>query len=561
MKILYSLTYTSITFLLLLQQQQQQAHGFTAHVNVNANNAARPTICCNKQTTTLLSMAVAPLLEEGDWAAYRDDNTGLVYYFNGESGESLWEKPYETFPDLAVVQGDEKKDSSSPSGEGTLKLFSKLFEKKEENVELMIAAEEEKAEAASAFVEAADDAGASVFSGALNFFQSSKTTVEKTVSVAVAEAGVVKEESKTTISATVVTTENVTLEIAKAEEEEEDSSSFPSPSFKMPDMISGMFQRKEASTSTTTAAVVDVIDEKKVDATKQKEKQKASQAKAFKGAKPKKSTATATTKEKKTKLKEVKKAARTGVLPVELEVSARVLPHPDKVRWGGEDAVFFRGRTFGVFDGVSGADKEDGKPLYSTTLAEQMNLRVGMEALSMDEMTSIMTECAELADDCATGASTALSASIGEDNKLRVLNVGDCKLILLRDGAVVGRSRDIVHYFDCPYQMGGESPDRPKDGTKLVTQVKKGDTVVMGSDGIFDNLSESRMCEIITETSWSPKLPLVVKKIIDEARLVSFDETAETPYAKEAKKNRYEEYKDGLGGKLDDVSCIVVRCV
>eukprot|EP00816_Leptocylindrus_hargravesii_P009363 CAMPEP_0196819800 /NCGR_PEP_ID=MMETSP1362-20130617/72186_1 /TAXON_ID=163516 /ORGANISM="Leptocylindrus danicus, Strain CCMP1856" /LENGTH=514 /DNA_ID=CAMNT_0042198405 /DNA_START=223 /DNA_END=1767 /DNA_ORIENTATION=+ len=507
-----------------------------------------------------------PLVEEGDWAAYRDDNTGLVYYFNGESGESLWEKPYDTFPDL------EKETKEAEEEEGsTLKLFSKLFEKKEEKEKAKGAEQDSAATSSKASTCAVavaettitikedakkeEDVGSSVFSGALNFFQSKTTTAVEQEKTVTADDGKKVEESKlkTTATATTTTTTKAarttaseTLTVESSTKAEDDKSSF-----KMPDMLSGMFQRKAAS-ATTTAVSVDTTTKKEG---KQKDKQKVSQAKAFKGAKPKKSTAT------KTKPAEVTTTVPAGELPVELEVSARVLPHPEKVRWGGEDAVFFRGRTFGVFDGVSGADKEDGKPLYSTTLAEQMNLRVGMKGLSMEEMTAIMTEVAELADECATGASTALSASVGEDNKLRVLNVGDCKLVLLRNGAVAARTKDIVHYFDCPYQMGGESPDRPKDGTKLVTQVKKGDTIVMGSDGIFDNLSESRICEIITENSWSPKLPLVVKKIIDEARLISFDETAETPYAKEAKKNRYEEYMDGLGGKLDDVSCIVVRCV
>ena len=42
---------------------------------------------------------LAPLAQEGDWAAYLDDqNTGLVYYFNGATGEALWEPPTSTFP-------------------------------------------------------------------------------------------------------------------------------------------------------------------------------------------------------------------------------------------------------------------------------------------------------------------------------------------------------------------------------------------------------------------------------------------------------------------------------
>ena len=64
-----------------------------------------------------------------------------------------------------------------------------------------------------------------------------------------------------------------------------------------------------------------------------------------------------------------------------LEINSKVLPHPEKIKWGGEDAVFTSGRSFGVFDGVSGAEKEQGKALYSKTLANQVKVRVGKDGL------------------------------------------------------------------------------------------------------------------------------------------------------------------------------------
>ena len=39
---------------------------------------------------------------------------------------------------------------------------------------------------------------------------------------------------------------------------------------------------------------------------------------------------------------------------------------------GGEEAEFFAGWTFGVFDGVLGAAKERGKKLYSRCLVDTM---------------------------------------------------------------------------------------------------------------------------------------------------------------------------------------------
>ena len=135
-------------------------------------------------------------------------------------------------------------------------------------------------------------------------------------------------------------------------------------------------------------------------------------------------------KEEEKKVEEVSDEFRTLSLDVALQVKA----HPEKVSWGGEDAGFSVGRTFGVFDGVSGATKEKGKKLYSRSLADSMKKKSGKSGLSIKELTSYMLEAKELADEEATGASTAVVASIGEDNVLRALNLGDSVCLVLRDG-------------------------------------------------------------------------------------------------------------------------------
>lgn len=244
--------------------------------------------------------------------------------------------------------------------------------------------------------------------------------------------------------------------------------------------------------------------------------------------------------------------------PLRVEVASRVLPHPEKISWGGEDALFSQGRTFGVFDGVSGAEKEAGIPLYSVTLSRQLKATVGKKGLTTDEMQAKLLAAAELADDAATGASTAIVASMGEDGFLRVLNVGDSTLLVIRNGIVASKSKEIVHYFDCPYQLSSDSPDRPKDGTIMNVEIVPGDVIVTGSDGIFDNLSDEAICEIVSSKKGSTMS--LAKRITDESRKISLDTEAATPYAKLAKRNRYPEYKSGLGGKVDDISCVVVRC-
>ena len=244
--------------------------------------------------------------------------------------------------------------------------------------------------------------------------------------------------------------------------------------------------------------------------------------------------------------------------PIKIEMAAYVLPHPAKVSWGGEDAVFTKGRTFGVFDGVSGAEKLDGVPLYSITLAQEMKKMVGNQGLSVAEMSLYLTEAAEFADVCSTGASTAVVASIGENGFLQALNVGDSYCVVIRDGRVTAKTREISHYWECPYQLSEDSPDRPKDGTKLNVELIAGDLVLMGSDGIFDNVDDDALVAMIE--NGPRKASQIAKRVVDLSRKLSLDPDSTTPYAKQAQKRGDRDFKDGRGGKLDDACAIVVLC-
>jgi protein phosphatase PTC7 len=238
------------------------------------------------------------------------------------------------------------------------------------------------------------------------------------------------------------------------------------------------------------------------------------------------------------------------------EMSTYVLPDPKKLFWGGEDATFVKGRTFGVFDGVSGADKLDGVPLYSLTLAREMKSRVGTGGMEMKDMIDALASCVEVANKRATGASTALVGSISEDGVLRVLNVGDCTAIVVRGDKVVARTKEINHFYECPYQFSEISPDRPRDGTRLNLSLKKGDIIIAGSDGVFDNLEEE---QIVKELASSPrKAGVIAKRVSDLSRRVSQNTKAVTPFSKLALKKKNPDYADGVGGKVDDICCVAI---
>jgi len=436
-----------------------------------------------------------PLATEGDWSAYLDqDNTGFVYYFNAVTGESLWEKPTDSFPDVNLkgtvrLQAQQKQEEYLKSvEEQTPKkgFFQSILETPAEPV-AGAKTEETKEEAPSS-------AGGGWFGGPKPAAVQKKKEEDNWF-------GSIFAETTTTTAATTVTKEKKPETVTDIKQEKPSGGG---------GLFGGMLKGLDRSSSSGAAVADDIqVEEAAVEA------------------------------------------------PIQIRSAAYVLPHPAKVRWGGEDAVFTKGRTFGVFDGVSGAEKLDGVPLYSRTMAEEMK-RVILdddESLSMQELTKRMSQCAEIADKTATGASTAVVASIGQDGFLRALNVGDSACIVIRNNRVVARTREISHYFECPYQLSVDSPDRPRDGTKLNVELQRGDLVLMASDGIFDNLSDEQIVEIIAKEK-SPTS--MAKRVSEMSRKVSLDSAAPTPYAKLAKRFGDPDYADGLGGKVDDVSCIVV---
>jgi protein phosphatase PTC7 len=552
-----------------------------------------------------------PLATEGDWSAYLDsETTGYIYYFNGVTGESTWEPPSDTFPALNADDAmkeqrrKERREKRAERGGGVLSgLFkggdkgstssSTTVEQLQElesmasNTQFLseldtVIAEAEEAIAIADKIEKAPPQNKGGFFSSLRGFVSGEEAVEE-VETLIADAvertanifdgigfGGAKKaqpnkeaEATTTAAAAVVEKEK---ESPSPQQEEqnvwvEGLKNLFTKTFGKPPTTSKETKKvvtvEESTTPPTKAQKADVSDSDFLDVIWGAETSArptlniAEMMKAFQV-----QTTTAADDKVSKKVMDDTDAFKTVVL----EAALQVKPHPEKVSWGGEDYGFSVGRTFGVFDGVSGAEKEKGKQLYSKFVSDSMKKKIGREGLSIKEITDYMTEAKEMADEMATGATTAVVASIGEDNVLRALNLGDSVCLVLRDGAVAARTREIIHFFDCPYQLGDDSPDRPKDGTTLQAEIFPGDIIVAGSDGVFDNLSDADVCDIVGSFGPRAKAAQIAKKIVDKSRVVSLDTSAVTPYSTVARgRSGYDQYKSGRGGKVDDISCVVVK--
>ncbi|CED84256.1 Serine/threonine protein phosphatase [Phaffia rhodozyma] len=100
------------------------------------------------------------------------------------------------------------------------------------------------------------------------------------------------------------------------------------------------------------------------------------------------------------------------------------------------------------------------------------------------------------------GSSTALLAVL-KGEELRVANVGDCSLWVIREGRMVFRTEEMQHAFNYPFQLGTNSKETPiKDAKSYTVKVAKDDVVLLCTDGLVDNLYDEEILEEIA--SFSP---------------------------------------------------------
>ncbi|KAH8676204.1 Fcf1-domain-containing protein [Xylariales sp. PMI_506] len=163
---------------------------------------------------------------------------------------------------------------------------------------------------------------------------------------------------------------------------------------------------------------------------------------------------------------------------------------------------------------------------------------------------------------------------------LYVTNVGDSQVMVVRPSdqemPMVYKSTEQWHWFDCPRQLGTNSPDTPTQNAVLdVVELEEGDVVLAMSDGVTDNLWEHEIVENVRTSvrRWergeggpangnryggaNGGMTFVAQELMSAAKTVALDPFAESPFMEHA----IEEGLASEGGKLDDISVVAGLCI
>lgn len=246
-----------------------------------------------------------------------------------------------------------------------------------------------------------------------------------------------------------------------------------------------------------------------------------------------------------------------GQATLKLKSGSYYLPHPDKVKTGGEDAHFIceEKQVLGIADGVGGWAKlgidagEYARELMYNSVSSIKNENeptASIDPLKVLEKAHASTK--------AQGSSTACIIALN-DQGILAINVGDSGFIVIRDGSTVFQSPTQLHVFNFPYQLGsGSGADYLTSGQVFEFAVKLGDVIVAGTDGLFDNLYNNEISGLVVEAMGADLDPrATAQKIAILAQERGLDESRQTPFSNSAQQAGFR-YN---GGKLDDITVLV----
>ena len=155
---------------------------------------------------------------------------------------------------------------------------------------------------------------------------------------------------------------------------------------------------------------------------------------------------------------------------------------------------------------------------------------------------------------------------------LYITNLGDSQILVLRpkQEQIIYKTTEQWHWFDCPRQLGTNSPDTPQANAVMdKIDIEENDIVLAMSDGVVDNLWEHEVLENVVNSvrSWERKagggvtadpvgdsdggMMYVAQELVNAARVIAEDPFAESPFMERA-------VEEGLameGGLSGDDSC------
>lgn len=241
----------------------------------------------------------------------------------------------------------------------------------------------------------------------------------------------------------------------------------------------------------------------------------------------------------------------------------------------GDDACFVarnkQADVLGVADGVGGWRSYGVDPsLFPQSLMSICERLVREDRFVPQQPVSVLSNgYDEIQQDKVPliGSCTACIVALHrEDHTIYTANLGDSGFLVVRGGKVVHRSEEQQHYFNTPFQLslaptvleGVVIKDSPESAQTSSFAVEAGDLILLGTDGLFDNMPDEMILQHIAKMKGNrlEDIQEVANSLANEAHKLGFDSTYVSPFTVNAAANGI----SAMGGKPDDVT-VLIACV
>ncbi|CCW71000.1 unnamed protein product [Phytomonas sp. Hart1] len=265
----------------------------------------------------------------------------------------------------------------------------------------------------------------------------------------------------------------------------------------------------------------------------------------------------------------------------------------------GEDSFFVTNtqKVIGIADGVGGWRKKGvDSSLFSNALMKNAKLFAETHRKELDPEVIMDAAYRKTIYDkeVKAGSSTACIATLRQEDNgkhyLDVANIGDSGLLLIRDRKPIFRMHEKIHRFNAPFQLAvlpkefqGRSLSDPVSAcVRESVSLQKGDVVVFGTDGLFDNRFNA---ELASDAGWIGQtqntalssIPFVgfwfsnafkgqqveytnphrvVERLVLDTHKASLKVDGNSPWAEMLRRHGV---SNAQGGKKDDVTVVLCR--
>ncbi|KZV58159.1 putative protein phosphatase 2C 55 [Dorcoceras hygrometricum] len=239
----------------------------------------------------------------------------------------------------------------------------------------------------------------------------------------------------------------------------------------------------------------------------------------------------------------------SGSVDVKMIAGACYIPKNDQEKTMGSDSHFIEEevQAIGVADGVGAG--EFARALMSKAAKEAKKHCLPNPYVVPKQV----LRHAYFQSGKSSGSCTACIVALDE-NTLKAVVVGDSGFLVIRGGKVVYKSPvQLTEEFDCSYQLVAGTARGLDVAAELKLQMEAGDVIVVGTDGLFDNLFPEEIEAMVKVSLQRDDQPNVLAESLAKAALEkSLDTNCKSPYVAAAQ-------AAGLvytGGKPDDITVV-----